>query len=519
MRLEAIALWVVDAQGDIDTEAACLGGVREARGDAGAVDILVNSVGIRKCPTAGKARAAPRYEILRPALMGCAVSAWMVPLMRRGEGRAVVRCAENSPCIFRCDLLCVRTMPAAPNTAGLPPQAAAPQRPGRHARIAARRRTTRRERPAAARPTPPRIAELLGVVAILLGYGRHLADTLEQRAVARGFATIAQFFGTVKFDTILAHVMRGLMRAMALERMLLRRAARGRDLRLLAPRAGSRRAAAAGSGEAVELDTLSAAAEGFDPAAAWDGLGAQAGHAAAGLDAATPSSTLNAAGDAAYAAGSAGDAAPAAFDAADPDAAAPYGAPGNAAAFDAAADPNAAAPYGAPDAPGNAAAPGAASGAAPDPAAQPPRRGTGREPLSLHSLPTMEAIEAEVRRSPIGRTIAAICRDLGVAPLLCHGPFWNRLFDAIRLYSSAFDDFAADMRQREQRFAKEDWKHPELALPEQTREGVRRVLGFFVGETPVDPFAVVTAVVAALTPVAAVAAPTLAVAAVATGPP
>ena len=66
-------------------------------------------------------------------------------------------------------------------------------------------------------------------------------QTLEHRAVARGFATIARFFGTVALDTILAHILRGLMRAIALERMLLRRAARGRDLRILAPRAPSRR--------------------------------------------------------------------------------------------------------------------------------------------------------------------------------------------------------------------------------------------------------------------------------------
>ena len=69
-------------------------------------------------------------------------------------------------------------------------------------------------------PAGPRrtIAEILAVVSILAGYGRHLAQTLEQRAVARGFATIARFFGTVALDTILAHIQRGLMRAIALER-------------------------------------------------------------------------------------------------------------------------------------------------------------------------------------------------------------------------------------------------------------------------------------------------------------
>ena len=49
-------------------------------------------------------------------------------------------------------------------------------------------------------------------------------------------------------------------------------------------------------------------------------------------------------------------------------------------------------------------------------------------------------------------------------------------------------------------------QHPNLALPEQTREGIRRVLGFFIGEPPVDPFRPATA-------------PGAPVAAAATGPP
>ena len=89
-------------------------------------------------------------------------------------------------------------------------------------------------RPSASRKSSPSSS-------ILATYGRHLAQTLEHRAVARGFATIARFFGTVALDTILAHIHRGLMRAIALERMLRLRAARGRDLRILAPRASRRR--------------------------------------------------------------------------------------------------------------------------------------------------------------------------------------------------------------------------------------------------------------------------------------
>jgi len=289
-------------------------------------------------------------------------------------------------------------MHAAQDTAGLPPQSAPPKdRPGS--------------------PVPTRINEILTIVSVLATYGRHLAQTLEQRAVARGFATIARFFGTVTIDTILAHLLRGLMRAAALEHVLMRRAARGRDLSILAPRAPSHRTPPAN-------------------------------------DAPTPAQTE--------------------------------------------AQPSPAALTPEPDA--------AAQPAAPNPASRPARRIAGTQPLTLDTLPLMEAIEAQVRRSPIGRTIAAICRDLGISPALCDGTFWGRLFNAIRLHRGSLGGLVLEVTRREQRFEKEEWKHPGLELPEETRDGVRRVLGFMIGETLVNPFAVI-------------APPGARMAAAATGPP
>jgi hypothetical protein len=287
---------------------------------------------------------------------------------------------------------------AAPNTAGLSPQPAPPQdRPGS--------------------PAPARIAEILAILSVLTTYGCHLGQTLEQRAVARGFATIAQFFGTVAFDTILAHIQRGLMRAIALQRLLLLRAARGHDLPIPAPRAPSHR----------------------EPPAKDAAIPAQqAGQ--------TPPAELTPAQDA------------------------------------------------------------AAQAAARQAEARLARRIARNEPLTLATLPPMEAIEAEVRRSPVGRTLAAICRDLGISPSLCDSTFWNRLFDAIRLYRGSLGSLVLEVKRREQRFEKEEWKHPGLELPEETRDGIRRVLGFCIGETPVDPFAIA-------------AAPGAPVAAAATGPP
>ena len=77
---------------------------------------------------------------------------------------------------------------------------------------------------------PEHIASILHAVDILLGYGRHLLDTVRHRAAAPTFPTIAACFGTANLSTILAHLNRGILRAAALERFLLARAATGRDI-------------------------------------------------------------------------------------------------------------------------------------------------------------------------------------------------------------------------------------------------------------------------------------------------
>ena len=87
---------------------------------------------------------------------------------------------------------------------------------------------------------PERIAGLLRVVRILLDYGRHLADTVAQRAAAPSFTSIAVCFGTLNLSVILAHLHRGLLRAAALERVLLARAASGRDIEFAGARIRTR---------------------------------------------------------------------------------------------------------------------------------------------------------------------------------------------------------------------------------------------------------------------------------------
>ena len=84
-------------------------------------------------------------------------------------------------------------------------------------------------------PEPPKalpthIATFLNLVRTLLGYAKHLDQTLTKQAVHPRFPTLAIGFGTHDFRRIAAHIQRGILRAMMLERFLLARAAQGRDI-------------------------------------------------------------------------------------------------------------------------------------------------------------------------------------------------------------------------------------------------------------------------------------------------
>jgi hypothetical protein len=242
--------------------------------------------------------------------------------------------------------------------------------------------------PATDRPgklVPQNIADMLALLHILLTYARHLAATIERRAASRGFASIGQYFGTARLPVILARLQRGMLRIAALERVLLVRAARGRDLVFREFHVRTRRAAPAREPQ-------------------------------------------------------------------------PQVPP---------ADPAAAAP-------------------------KPVRRKRDAAPDPAN-LPTLDQLIAQIRRRPIGQTVADICRDLGVWPLLCDHGFWTDLSHAITRNRGNLLHFVRDFRRREVDFVPEWDFDPNLGLPEQTRSGVHRVLGFFIGETPVTPYWVAAA--------------------------
>jgi hypothetical protein len=267
--------------------------------------------------------------------------------------------------------------------------------------------------PAPTTPTrtiPSRIAALLHTVRILLGYGRHLAATAEHRSASSDFNAVAACFGTGRLYAIMAHLQRGLLRAAALERVLLERAARGRDIGFLAP---SERAIAA------------PAAPAYGPAAT----------PAVPADLAVEQSA------------------------------------------DAPVELSSAAPV----------EPSAGAHVARKPA--PRSRPAGWDDPELF-MPTLEELVAQVRRRPLGRTLVDICLDLAVAPGFCTGAFWNELYESILGLGGSVATLMLEKVRRQEAFCKEqdrtvgsNWDWMKLG-----REGLRRALGFFIGEAANHPY-------------------------------
>ena len=231
---------------------------------------------------------------------------------------------------------------------------------------------------------PENIEVLLQVARYLLGYGRHLIDTICQRAAAPNFAAIAANFGTANLTTILAHLNRGILRCIALERVLLTRAATGEDIPFIERRASTQET---------------------EPTPA----GAEAQPQAAPLPTRKPA-------------------------------------------------PRASRPIG------------------------------WNDPEFL--MPTLEELERQIRRQPIGRVFLDISLDLAIVPGFCHGTFWNALFEIMNNFGSSVNKLLQEKTRRREAFTKEqdrvrdsnwDWVR-------MTRDQIRQVLGFFIGEPPVNPF-------------------------------
>ncbi len=104
-------------------------------------------------------------------------------------------------------------------------------------------------------------------------------------------------------------------------------------------------------------------------------------------------------------------------------------------------------------------------------------------------MPTLEDLERQARRQPIGRTIQAICLDLAVVPGFCHGQFWNELFDIMNYFGGSVARLMQQKARRQRAFSNEQDRKPNANWDwlNMSRDALRQVLGFFIGERPVNP--------------------------------
>ncbi len=224
---------------------------------------------------------------------------------------------------------------------------------------------------------PNNIEVLLHAARILLGYGRHMIDTIRHRATAPNFSAIAACFSTANLSTILAHLNRGLLRAAALERVLLARAATGHDIDFVERR--------------IRIPEPQPAS--IDPQ--------------------------------------------------------------------------------------------------PEPAAAMRRRAA--RPASWNDpelfMPTLQDLERQIRRRPVGRTILDICLDLAVVPGFCHSQFWNELFDLMTYFGGSIGKLMREKSRRREAYAKQQDRNPNATWGwlNMSRDALRQTLGFFIGEQPINP--------------------------------
>jgi len=132
--------------------------------------------------------------------------------------------------------------------------------------------------------------------------------------------------------------------------------------------------------------------------------------------------------------------------------------------------------------------------AVPAPQKETPRPKTRRPAYDLESayIPSMEELEAEVRRTPIGRIMVRTCLDLGIVPGFCTGAVGNAILETLEFFGGSLRTLFAVRSRREKAFQKERDKRPDTWGDWDWRDvrktTVRMVLGWLIGEAPsLDP--------------------------------
>ena len=103
------------------------------------------------------------------------------------------------------------------------------------------------------------------------------------------------------------------------------------------------------------------------------------------------------------------------------------------------------------------------------------------------SMPTLKELEAQVRRRSVGRTIAEICLDLGVAATTSDGAFWFEIYRILLHFDGNAEEFLGMQESRRKAFAKERDRQPVTGSVEwrdRPKDAIRQLLGYLLGEPP-----------------------------------
>jgi len=101
------------------------------------------------------------------------------------------------------------------------------------------------------------------------------------------------------------------------------------------------------------------------------------------------------------------------------------------------------------------------------------------------SMPTTKELESQVRRQPVGQTIAEICLDLGVTPSGCDGATWSEILQILMQFGADLEEFFDVCNRRRKIFQQECDKRPNSWISDwrdDPREAIRQILGYVLGE-------------------------------------
>ena len=125
----------------------------------------------------------------------------------------------------------------------------------------------------------------------------------------------------------------------------------------------------------------------------------------------------------------------------------------------------------------------------PQPRAKPAKKIDPNDPLHF-AIPTMQELEAQVRRRSVGRTIAEICMDLGVVATFCEGATWNDILEALMHFGANLAEFFGTQQHRRETFERERDKHSNtwaFDWRDRPRDAFRQLLGSLIGESALAP--------------------------------